>query len=545
MLNATQKKVIEKYINDLLDEIQFDHTVPENTNFLELDQLDDSPPRSPELVYRALFYILKNICTREIEAHFKKEKILEEFNSLTELLHIHQFPQNRTTGAHYTRDIYIDGVLNVRYYDEKGSIIAEPKGLLSLTVYNRDDDDPVNREDVVSYASDLIRKALLKVKESTPNNPILDFILKFNTIFSDPFYPYNDPHDVDKDIDSLLKQFDPINVFRGSNTNTNSEKLDLIKHLITDETFDIRHHPYFLLRHAALTNDCAIFKLILDEFKDHPYFEYSIEIEDIIILAIESNNITILQYILDKYNNSPYLTNGINNSPLYHAIKAGNFKALDILLKRGANPNMKCNENGLSAFQTAIISGKYKNVLAIVNRINPSKNEILVKINQAFPDGDYPLDKALIYNSLHIANLLIAHGANLSLNLKEKAIFMTIDACKHSRDEHILLNILKYLIKDKSIKKYLTATKSSLLIYTEHRFGKHHFIYKFIKSTLKTNTRSNGKRSRPKNDNLNAAETDDRRPFKFIRIAENNSLFFSNEGDTPTERSNDKSLNPY
>ena len=122
-------------------------------------------------------------------------------------------------------------------------------------------------------------------------------------------------------------------------------------------------------------------------------------------------------------------------TPLYRTIIAGDLKATNILIKKGANPNIQCSMGETPLFQ-AVDMCKLDHVkLLIQNGANPNLTQ---------DDGLSPLHAAVTRQNLLIVKFLLKNGANP--NIKSKIYDQTPVhlAIKNNVDPMIMLLLVQF-----------------------------------------------------------------------------------------------------
>ncbi len=174
------------------------------------------------------------------------------------------------------------------------------------------------------------------------------------------------------------------------------------------------------------SNNNDLIYLVLSYYNLHIIYE---NMDDILCCLIRNGNFKVCKTILSNYNvtfkddgelrdyddedyyyNLKYQTKR-DYTPLYCAVKSGNFKFVKLLLKLGADPNIWSNTDG------------------------------------GYPQGKLPLHAAIKANNYKMAKLLVLNGANpnLSIILFDYDYDIYDEAIKH-------LSPLHYAIRDYKIK---------------------------------------------------------------------------------------------
>jgi len=152
----------------------------------------------------------------------------------------------------------------------------------------------------------------------------------------------------------------------------------------------------YILLEAINTNNNNIIYLILSYYDLHTIYE---NMDNILCYLIRNNNFDGCKTILSYYNvtfkddgelndddyNFNYQINR-NYTPLYCAVKSGNFKFVKLLLKLGADPNIWSNTAGDNIgklpLHAAIKTNNYKIAkLLVLNGANPNKSFISIYDN--------------------------------------------------------------------------------------------------------------------------------------------------------------------
>ena len=122
-------------------------------------------------------------------------------------------------------------------------------------------------------------------------------------------------------------------------------------------------------------------------------------------------------------------------TPLYRTIIAGDILATKILLKNGADPNIKCSMGETPLYQ-AVDMGKLDHVKLLLNSgANP---------NIVQDDGFSPLHAAVIRQNLLIIKFLLKNGANPNIKTKIYNQTPVHLAIKNDVDPMILLILELY-----------------------------------------------------------------------------------------------------
>ncbi len=169
----------------------------------------------------------------------------------------------------------------------------------------------------------------------------------------------------------------------------------------------IRFNDIDMLLDAINSNNNDLIYLVLSYYNLHIIYE---NINDILCCLIRNSNFKVCKTILYNYNITFKDNRDLdyNYTPLYCAVKSGNFKFVKLLLNLGADPNVWSNIEG-------------------------------------YPQGKLPLHAAIKTNNYKIAKLLVLNGAdpNLSENIIDYDIY----------NEPIIHNSpLHYGIRDYKIK---------------------------------------------------------------------------------------------
>ena len=122
-------------------------------------------------------------------------------------------------------------------------------------------------------------------------------------------------------------------------------------------------------------------------------------------------------------------------TPLYRTIIAGDILATKILLKNGADPNIKCSMGETPLYQ-AVDMGKLDHVKLLLNSgANP---------NIVQDDGFSPLHAAVIRQNLLIIKFLLKNGANPNIKTKIYNQTPVHLAIKNDVDPMILLILVQF-----------------------------------------------------------------------------------------------------
>ena len=122
-------------------------------------------------------------------------------------------------------------------------------------------------------------------------------------------------------------------------------------------------------------------------------------------------------------------------TPLYRTVIAGDIFATEILLKKGANPNIQCSMGETPLYQ-AVDMGKLDHVKLLINSgANP---------NIVQEDGYSPLHSAVIRQNLLIVKVLLKHGANPNIKTNIYNQSPVHLAIKNDVDPMILLLLVQF-----------------------------------------------------------------------------------------------------
>lgn len=180
-----------------------------------------------------------------------------------------------------------------------------------------------------------------------------------------------------------------------------------------------------MLLDAINSNNNDLIYLVLSYYNLYIIYE---NMDDILCCLIRNGNFKVCKTILSNYNvtfkndgelrdyddedyyyyNLKYQTKR-DYTPLYCAVKSGNFKFVKLLLKLGADPNIWSNTDG------------------------------------GYPQGKLPLHAAIKANNYKMAKLLVLNGANPNLSIILFDYDIYDEAIKH-------LSPLHYAIRDYKIK---------------------------------------------------------------------------------------------
>ncbi len=551
MLNKVQEMVINKYVNDLLEDIKAELSLDEESNITE-------KTRSPNFVYRVLFYIIRNITTNKIIDNFDHEGILSNYNKLLDLLHYHPCPQNRTTGADDFPERIINRCRHIGYYNDRGEIILERKGLLGLTIYNsKNRYEQVTREDVIYYTKNLLLNHMNELKKSIKLDLTFKIINRLYDIAQEKYSTFYR----DCEINELIPYFKSEENCRAiNNKNQLVNDIDVINNLIEHEAFSPKDLSYLLLRYGVLSNNSRIINLLLNNLGFFPDFEKT-HLPNLIHLSILKGNYDLIKlFNLEKYTNlifSPEIfvsaintgrveilnhllkcTNGrkINNivpsfkaTLLHYAVSKRSPAMISVLLKFGANPNKKDLIENQSPYQKALISGDFEVFIAMIQH-SKHKNEVkinnTINLNRLFFDESYPLANALKGGNLSIVNYLLDHGANPTA-----MDFLNLLYNNKKNEDQLYLKVLGKFANSSDVQEYLKSN-ITLLNNICYRLGEKHAIYGLMKKSI--DRISGRKRKRQANNNLNDSKINDSRPSKVFKFSRNGCqpLFSGNSQNT-------------
>uniref|UniRef100_A0ABD2WG24 Uncharacterized protein n=1 Tax=Trichogramma kaykai TaxID=54128 RepID=A0ABD2WG24_9HYME len=136
----------------------------------------------------------------------------------------------------------------------------------------------------------------------------------------------------------------------------------------------------------------------------------------------------------------------LGNTPLHMAVNCGNKKAVELLLRRGANLNLANNE-GLTTLRMICDRGYDDDLVNIFFTVNDGKHQRL-QVNVLDKFGNAPLHYALVFHRGTMAALLLKNGANPNLANKDGSTPLHI-ICQNVYDNKDFLKMLFEFSNDK------------------------------------------------------------------------------------------------
>lgn len=133
--------------------------------------------------------------------------------------------------------------------------------------------------------------------------------------------------------------------------------------------------------------------------------------------AITSNNNSKLRKLLEKPDNLRMLNSARNSykeSPLMTAVTFNNVEAVDILLEKGADPNSKCKDNGVTPFIVACLDSK-KHLIGKLLKHGAD-------LNSSTNNGITPLLCACMNKNTEIMEELVKNGADINTEINKSGV---------------------------------------------------------------------------------------------------------------------------
>ena len=153
--------------------------------------------------------------------------------------------------------------------------------------------------------------------------------------------------------------------------------------------------------------------------------------ESFLIKSVLNNNINALNFLLD-ISTSPDAADGEGRTPLMFASQLGNSKAVSVLLKANANPNVPLRQNGATSLLFASLDG-HSSIVGMLLNANANPNLQTV-------DGITPLFAASCRGHSDIVRLLLKANANPNLHIDNGTTPLhTASYCGHSDIISLLL----------------------------------------------------------------------------------------------------------
>ena len=153
--------------------------------------------------------------------------------------------------------------------------------------------------------------------------------------------------------------------------------------------------------------------------------------ESFLIESVLNNNINALNFLLD-ISTSPDAADGEGRTPLMFASQLGNSKAVSVLLKANANPNVPLRQNGATSLLFASLDG-HSSIVGMLLNANANPNLQTV-------DGITPLFAASCRGHSDIVRLLLKANANPNLHIDNGTTPLhTASYCGHSDIISLLL----------------------------------------------------------------------------------------------------------